>query len=274
MVETAFFDGGKLEVQLLDEGGDLFIAEVFENKFVSFEDRQFVVVDIDDFFGVFDDGRGVAGQEMFALSDTDYQRGTLTRGDDGIGVVAVEEDDDVGADHPSKGDTDGFFEAAAVVLLDFFNKVEEDFGVGVALKVIAFLDQFVLELGEVLDDAVVDHGEAAAGGAVGVGVAVVGLPMRRPAGVAHSGVGVEVFADEAVFKFGDLSFLLVYAEVSVEKGDAGAVITAVFEAFEAFQDDWISFSGSDISDDATHRKFNYANERANYRFIFKSWCDP
>jgi len=83
-------------------------------------------------------------------------------------------------------------------------------------------------------------------------------------------VGVEVFAYEAVFEVGDLSFLLVYAEVGVEEGDAGAVVAAVFEAFEAFQDDWISFSGSDISDNATHRKFNYANERANYRFIFKT----
>src|SRR5580698_7817876 len=98
-----------------------------------------------------------------------------------------------------------------------------------------------------------DHSEAAAGGGMGVGVAVVGLAVGGPAGVSHTGVGVEVFADKAVFEVGDLSFLLVYAEVAVEEGDAGAVITAVFEAFEAFQDDWICFSGSDISDNATHR---------------------
>jgi hypothetical protein len=70
---------------------------------------------------------------------------------------------------------------------------------------------------------------------------------------------VEVFADEAFFEVSDLSFLFVYAEVGVEQGDAGAVIAAVFETFEAFEDDWISFSGSDISDNATHRRFNFAN---------------
>ena len=106
-----------------------------------------------------------------------------------------------------------------------------------------------------------------------MGVAVVGFAVGRPAGVAHAGMGVEVFADEAVFEVGDLSFLFIYAEVVVEQGDAGAVVTAVFQAFEAFQDDWISFSGSDISDNATHRNFNYANERANYLFIFKTGCD-
>jgi hypothetical protein len=71
--------------------------------------------------------------------------------------------------------------------------------------------------------------------------------------MAHPGVGVEVLSDEAFFEVGDLSFLLIYAEAGVEEGDTGAVITAVFEAFEAFEDDWISFSGSDISDNATHR---------------------
>src|SRR6202012_3360975 len=34
MVESPFFDGGELEVELLDEGGDLFVAEVFQDKLV------------------------------------------------------------------------------------------------------------------------------------------------------------------------------------------------------------------------------------------------
>jgi hypothetical protein len=85
--------------------------------------------------------------------------------------------------------------------------------------------------------------------------------------VAHAGVGVEVFADEAVFEVGDLSFLLVYAEVGVEEGDTGAVITAVFKAFEAFQDDWISFSGSDISDNATHRSLKILRFNEQYYLL-------
>jgi hypothetical protein len=94
---------------------------------------------------------------------------------------------------------------------------------------------------------------------MGVGVAVVGFAVCGPAGVAHAGVRVEVFADEAVFEIGDLPFLFVDAEVGVEEGDAGAVVAAVFKAFEAFQDDWISFSGSDISNNATHRNFSFCH---------------
>ena len=81
---------------------------------------------------------------MFALADADDERATLTGGDDGIGVIAVEEDDDVGADDASQRDTYGFFEAAVIVLLDIFDKVEQDFGVGVAFEVVTFLDQFTL----------------------------------------------------------------------------------------------------------------------------------
>jgi len=50
--------------------------------------------------------------------------------------------------------------------------------------------------------------------------------------MAHAGVGVEVFADEAVFEFGDFAFLLIYPEVVVEEGYAAAVIAAIFESFE------------------------------------------
>jgi len=80
----------------------------------------------------------------------------------------------------------------------------------------------------------VDHGEAAAGRAVWVGIAVVGFAVGGPACMAHAGVGVEVFADEAVFELGYFPFLLIDAEVVVEKGYATGVITPVFEAFETF----------------------------------------
>ncbi len=56
MIVAAFFDGCQFQVELLDEGCDLFVAQIFEDQFVRFENGQFVVIDIDDFLGVFDDG--------------------------------------------------------------------------------------------------------------------------------------------------------------------------------------------------------------------------
>ena len=100
--------------------------------------------------------------------------------------------------------------------------------------VVDFFDQLVFKLGVVLDDTVVDHGELAAGGAVGVGVAVAGFAMGSPAGVADPGVCVEVFSDEALFEFGYFSFFLVDLQFIVQKSDAGTVISPVFEAFKAF----------------------------------------
>jgi hypothetical protein len=49
--------------------------------------------------------------------------------------------------------------------------------------------------------------------------------------MAHTGMGVQVFADEAIFQFGDPAFLFVYAQVVVEQCNSGTVISPVFEAF-------------------------------------------
>jgi hypothetical protein len=105
---------------------------------------------------------------------------------------------------------------------------------------------------------------------MGVGVTIVWFPVGGPAGVAYAGVCVEVFADEAFFQVCYFSFLFVNAEAVVQEGDAGAVIAAVFETFEAFQDNRISFAGSDISNNATHRNSKFFDSTNNITVLFSN----
>jgi hypothetical protein len=52
--------------------------------------------------------------------------------------------------------------------------------------------------------------------------------------MAHAGVRVKVFAYETVFQFGHFAFLFVNAEVIVEQGYSGAVVSPILKAFESF----------------------------------------
>ena len=84
---------------------------------------------------------------MLALADADDQRAAFTRGDDGIGMILVQQYDDVGAYHSFEGDTEGLFQSAIIVFLNVFDEVEQYFGVGIAFEVVPFFEQFGLELG-------------------------------------------------------------------------------------------------------------------------------
>ena len=89
MVIAAFFDGGQLQVQLLDKGRQFLVAQIFQDELVGFEDGQLIVVDVYDFLGVIDDRGGVAGQEMAVVTDADDQRRTSPRPHHNIGLVAA-----------------------------------------------------------------------------------------------------------------------------------------------------------------------------------------
>ena len=77
--------------------------------------------------------------------------------------------------------------AAQLGAEDIAQEHGRDLGVGLGRERSALGQQVQLELGEVLDDAVVDEGELAAVGQVRVRVLVGGAAVRGPAGVADAG---------------------------------------------------------------------------------------
>jgi len=141
-------------------------------------------------------------------------------GDDGIGLLPVEQYNYIGAYDPSESDAEGFFESAVIIFLDVLDEIEEHFGVGVALEAVTFFGELAFELGIIFNDAVVDHGEAAAGGAMGVSIPIAGFAVGGPTGMAHAGVGVDILSYEAVFQLGYFAFLFMNTQVLIEQGDA------------------------------------------------------
>ena len=67
--------------------------------------------------------------------------------------------------------------------ISLFDQMREDLGIGLALKVVAATLQLFAQLGEVLDDAVVDDGDTTVAAGVGVSVNDRRLAVGGPAGV-------------------------------------------------------------------------------------------
>ncbi len=107
----------------------------------------------------------------------------------------------------------------------------DDLGVGVRAELRALLFEFLAQLAEILDDAVVDNGEAVGG--VGMGVALSRPTVGRPAGMADANVAGERLTRELRFEVTQLALGSSARKLSAfQGGDAGGVIAPVFEPLE------------------------------------------
>jgi len=87
------------------------------------------------------------------------------------------------------------------------------------------------QFAEILDDAVVNHGDVV--GRMRMGVGLIRLAMGGPAGMADAGMTGERFGVQS--RFVGFSTCLrrgAAREVAFQRGDPAGIVTAVFEAFE------------------------------------------
>ena len=200
------------------------------------------------------DQRAEVGRDVHlsvAVSDDEAPGVADARGDDAAGRFTVSGDQRVGAvgvgdDRAQRLEQIGAgLEAGA-------EHVGEHLGVGVGGEGLG--GEAGAEGLEVLDDAVVDDGDAAGGVEVGVRVAVARFSVGRPTGVADRGGGGRELAlgvlDEGVELAGgagDVEFAVV-----LDQGDARGVIAAVFEAAEAVEHDRTGRALPAVANDSTH----------------------
>ena len=124
---------------------------------------------------------------MPPVAEAEQQRRAVAGDDDAV-LAFLEHGDGIGAGQPVRGQAHGL-EQVGRRLQRFLNQVGDDFGVGVGSEDVALGRQFLLDLGVVLDDAVMHDGQAA--GDVRMGIAFGGHAMGRPARVGDAGIGGE-----------------------------------------------------------------------------------
>ncbi|MNK02152.1 hypothetical protein D3C87_199720 [compost metagenome] len=136
------------------------------------------------------------------------------------------------------------------------HQVRDDLGIGLRLEHVAQRTQLLALFFVVLDDAVVDQGHAVADVRVGVGL---GHPaVGGPAGVADPEQRIEPFTGGGLLHLGHAAGTPHPAHVRlglalVEHGDAGGIVTAIFQSLQSFDEDRYHIAIRDCSHNAAHR---------------------
>ena len=228
--------------------------------------------ELDGLAGVLDERGDVAGEEVLALAAADHERRVAAGADHDVGGVGVDREQRERALQPPAHPPHRLGQLAAGVRVSrsplgpdrgelAFEQVGRALGVGVAGELDAVGLELGPQLGEVLDDAVVDHGQPAAGRAVRVGVAVGRPAVGGPPGVADAG-GAALDARQRVpstpprpapLQVDELAGPLAGQQApSPTTRHAGRVVAAVLQPPQPVQHDAQRRSGARVPHDSTH----------------------
>ena len=178
---------GRLEVprdvQLLE--GDRVPLERGHCDGAGGEHGHFVVGQGEEVTGMAEERRDVRSQERHVVAQPEYQWGGTAGRDDRVRLIGMEDGDGEGTPHAPERGPGGFGQRQSRrhLLLD---EMGHHFGVGGRGHRVAGAHQLAAQRAVVLDDPVVDDGEAARAVEVGVGVLGRRVAVGGPAGVADA----------------------------------------------------------------------------------------
>ena len=201
-------------------------------------------------------GRHVGGDVVAVLPVAQQQRGVLPGGDEGVGVVRADDAQGVGPLQPPQAAAHGLQHIAALIVVEL-QKLGHHLGVGVRGEGGALLEQVILDLLVIFNDAVVHQGDGPVFADVGMGVDVVGLAVGGPAGVADAQTPLQVRA--AVDQVGEhfetaLTLFHLQSPAFGAHGDAGRVVAPVLHPLQSVQQNGGRRLPAHESDDSTHKK--------------------
>ena len=184
------------------------------------------------------------------VAEADGERRALAGADQQIVFAGKQERQREGAAQPRQRRFDRLDRRAALGDL-VADQVGDDFGVGFGRERDALGFELAPQFAEILDDAVMHDGEPVGG--VRMRVGLVGPAMGRPAGVADADRPGERLAREFLFQILQLAFGAAPRQHAVlERGDAGGIIAAVFEALERIDQERRDRFAADDFDNAAH----------------------
>jgi hypothetical protein len=131
-------------------------------------------------------------------------------------------------------------------------QVRDDLGVGLAGQLVAAALQLRAQRREVLDDAVVDHGQPTGAVPVRVGVAVRGRAVGGPPGVSDPAAGVVLGRAELLVQVLQPAGPPLHQQAAVQQRQPGRVVPAVLQPAQTVEDNGLSVPGSDVPDDPAH----------------------
>lgn len=197
----------------------------------------------------------VGSEEVLAKPEADHQRAAAAGGDDAVRLRR--------ADHCQAIGPVQFLDRVlqrqgqvADGLQLVMQQVDDDLGVGLRGEHVAQALEPLTERFVVLDDAVVHHRQFVAG-EMRVGVAFGWRAVGRPAGMGDAQAAEQRRTGQAFLQAGDLADPAAALQPAfvIEDRHAGAVVAAILEALEAFDEDGGDVALGDRAYDSTHGVF-------------------
>jgi hypothetical protein len=188
------------------------------------------ILEIGDGVGKGSERDGVGAEIHFTLAIADRERRSLACANEEIVFAGEQEGERKRAPQPRQRSGHRLGRRAAALHLPR-HEVGDHLGVGVRAEFRARPFELLAQLTEILDDAVVDDGEALGG--VGMRVAFGRPAVGRPAGVPDADGAGQRLTREPGFEVAQLALGPPADELSaLQRGHAGGVVAPVFEALE------------------------------------------
>ena len=213
----------------------LVAVDVEDGELVAAHHGPVAVLQIGDGVGERRQRDGVRAQEHLALAMADRQRRPVAGADDQV-LVALEHDGQrKGAAQTLQGGMGGLDRSGAPRQLAR-HQMRDDFRVGLRIEGVAVAGQFLAQLREILDDAVVDDGDAV--GEMRVRIGLVRHAVGGPAGVADADGAVQRLALQPALQIDQLALGPAARQFApLDRGHAGGIVAAIFEALERIHDE-------------------------------------
>src|SRR5262249_47543829 len=169
------------------------------------EHRRVAILEIGDRVGEGSERDRIGAEIHFSVTVTDRKRGTLARAYDEVVLAREQKGERERTSEPRQRRRHRLGGRVAVLHL-VRHQMGDNLGVGIGAELRASLFQLVAKLAKILDDAVVDHGEAL--GRMRVRVVFGRSAVGRPAGVADADRAGERLPREPGFEIAQLALRL------------------------------------------------------------------
>ena len=213
--------------------------------------RPVAILEIGDRVGKGRQSNGIGADEHLAVAKADGERAALAGDDHQIVVAGEDHGERKRAPQPPQRMVHRANRIVAGLHLAG-DEMGDDFGVGVAGKHRAVRDQLLLQLAEILDDAVMHDRNKV--GRMRVGIGFGRLAVRGPAGMADAGRTAQRRSLQQLLEIAQLAFGAPPAELPVlDGGDARGIIAAIFEALQRVDELLGNRPFAQNANDAAHR---------------------
>ena len=150
--------------------------------------------------------------------------------------------------------TNGRNQVLAILLIVEINQLHQHLSISSTLELIALLDELFLQYLVVFDDAIMHQSQVTAHAHMRMRIGSRRLTMGSPAGMSDTDMAAAILVGSHLLQVAHLTLCLIHIQLvlTVNQCHAGAIISTIFQLFQALDEDRISIILTNISNNSTH----------------------